>query len=256
MGSIFAAASAIYQDVPTLMEVCSKQFDRLLDYTVPIVALLKAKRITANLESVFGGLDVEDTWTPFYCVSTNLTRSELQVHRRGDLPTAIRASIAIPGVLPPVPYNGDLLVDGGVLNNVPADLMRDDPSIGTVIAVDVAPSNGPTAGQDYGMYLSGWQAVRRVLRRQSSPYPGVGQVLVRTMITASERQRRAFQEDGTADLYLDLDIAGIGLLEFNRMKVVVEKGYVASRPLLQQWLANGGGNPHGGEGSGDANSQV
>jgi predicted acylesterase/phospholipase RssA/CRP-like cAMP-binding protein len=237
MGSIFAAASAIYHDVPTLMDVCSKQFDRLLDYTVPIVSLLKAKRITANLESVFGGIDAEDTWTPFYCVSTNLTRSVLEVHRRGDLPTAIRASIAIPGVLPPVPYHGDLLVDGGVLNNVPADLMREDPSIGTVIAVDVAPSNGPVAGEDYGMYLSGWQAVRRFVRRQGSPYPGVGQVLVRTMITASERQRRAFQEDGTADLYLDLDIAGVGLLEFNRMNAVVEKGYVAARPLLQAWRA-------------------
>ena len=87
-----------------------------------------------------------------------------------------------------------------------------------------------------------------MVRRQGSLYPGVGQVLVRTMITASERQRRAFQEDGIADLYLDLDIAGIGLLEFNRMKVVVEKGYVAALPLLQEWRtsvvvapANGGG---------------
>ena len=238
MGSIFAAAAAIHQDIPTMMDVCSKQFDRLLDYTVPVVALLKAKRITQNLESVFGGFDAEDTWVPFYCVSTNLTKSRLEVHRRGDLPTAIRASIAIPGVLPPVPYGGDLLVDGGVLNNVPADIMRADPSIGTVIAVDVAPSNGPTAGEDYGMYLSGWQVVRRLVRRRPAAYPGVGQVLVRTMITASERQRRAFQEDGSIDLYLDLDIAGVGLLEFGRMKVVAEKGYTASRPLIEQWLAD------------------
>jgi len=159
------------------------------------------------------------------------------VHRRGDLPTAIRASIAIPGVLPPVPSGGDLLVDGGVLNNVPADIMRDDPSIGTVIAVDVAPSNGPTAGEDYGMYLSGWQVVRRLVGRRPAAYPGVGQVLVRTMITASERQRRAFQEDGSVDLYLDLDIAGVGLLEFGRMKMVAEMGYTASRPLIEEWLA-------------------
>ena len=238
MGSIFAAAAAIHQDMPTLMDVCSKQFDRLLDYTLPVVSLLKAKRITLNLESVFGGFDAEDTWIPFYCVSTNLTKSRLEVHRRGDLPTAIRASIAIPGVLPPVQFGGDLLVDGGVLNNVPADLMCADPSIGTVIAVDVAPSNGPTAGEDYGMYLSGWQVVRRIVGRQPAAYPGVGQVLVRTMITASEGQRRTFQEDGSVDLYLDLDIAGVGLLEFDRMKVVAEMGYTASRPLIELWLAD------------------
>lgn len=87
------------------------------------------------------------------------------------------------------------------------------------------------------MYLSGWQVVRRLVGRRPAAYPGVGQVLVRTMITASERQRRAFQEDGSVDLYLDLDIAGVGLLEFGRMKMVAEMGYIASRPLIKEWLA-------------------
>lgn len=241
MGSIFAAGAAMYDDMNELLTLSAKQFNRLIDYTVPLVSLLKAKRITANLHSVFGGIDVEDLWIPLYCVSTNLTRSSVEVHRRGDLVTAIRASIAIPGVLPPVPYGDDLLVDGGVLNNVPADVMRADPSIATVIAVDVAPTAGPSTSANYGNYVSGFNALRHFIGRKRSPYPGVASVLMRTMITGSEGRRTAMRTDGTADLYLDIEMQGVGLLEFDKMTPVVERGYVAALPRLQEWLAARGG---------------
>jgi predicted acylesterase/phospholipase RssA len=243
MGSIFAAGAAMYEDHDQLVAACTDQFDRLLDYTVPIVSLLKAKRITANLTASLGGYDIEDLWIPLYVVSTNLTRSRSEVHRRGDLVTAVRASIAIPGLLPPVPMGDDLLVDGGVLNNVPADIMRADPSIGTVIAIDVAPQHGPHTSENYGMYVSGWRALRKFVghgRRGAgsteNSYPGVGSVLVRTMITGSERRRRAMQVDGTADLYLELEMDGVGLLEFDRMNHVMQRGYDAARPQLERWL--------------------
>jgi len=215
--------------------MCRKQFSRLFDYTVPVVALLKAKRITANLGEVFGGLDADDLWIPFYCVSTNLTRSRLEVHRSGDLVTVIRASIAIPGVLPPVPYGEDLLVDGGLLDNVPADVMRSDPSISTVIAVDVAPPVGPGTSEDYGTYLSGWQALHRFARRRR-PYPGVASVLVRSMITGSEGRRAVMQHDGTVDLYLAIEIPGVSMLEFDKIRPTFEVGYAESRPRIEQWL--------------------
>lgn len=244
MGSIFAAGAAMYEDHDELVAACGNQFNRLLDYTVPIVSLLKAKRITANLTSSLGGYDIEDLWIPLYCVSTNLTRSRSEVHRRGDLVTAVRASIAIPGLLPPVPLGDDLLVDGGVLNNVPADIMRADPSIGTVIAIDVAPQHGPRTNENYGMYVSGWRVLRKFVgrgrsrsRSAESPYPGVGSVLVRTMITGSERRRRAMKADGTVDLYLELEMEGVGLLEFDRMHHVIQRGYEAARPQIVEWLA-------------------
>ncbi len=244
MGSIFAAGAAMYGDDDELLALSAKQFNRLIDYTVPLVSLLKAKRITANLQSVFGGVDVADVWTPLFCVSTNLTRSRIEVHRRGDLVTAIRASIAIPGVLPPVPFGEDLLVDGGVLNNLPADVMRADPSIATVIAVDVASSTGPTTNANYGNYVSGFKALRHFVDRKHSPYPGVASVLMRTMITGSEGRRAALRTDGTVDLFVDIEMQGVGLLEFDKMTPVVERGYAVAMPRLQEWLAaRGGGVP-------------
>jgi predicted acylesterase/phospholipase RssA/CRP-like cAMP-binding protein len=238
MGAIFAAGAARYEDVDRITEASMRNFDRLLDYTLPLVSLLKAKRITVNLASEFADFDIEDLWIPMYCVSTNITQSRLEIHRQGSLVTALRGSVAIPGVLPPVPYGDDLLVDGGVLDNVPAGVMRADPSIRTVIAVDVAPRHGPGTRENYGMYLSGWRAMRRFLGRADRPYPGVGSVLVRTMITGSEHKRSLMRTDGTADLYLDLDIEGVGLLEFHKMSAIVEQGYQASRPQVARWLAS------------------
>jgi predicted acylesterase/phospholipase RssA/CRP-like cAMP-binding protein len=237
-GAVAAAIVGLVHDDDERIRIAETQCANLLDYTVPFVSLLKAKRISANLNAVFGEMDIEDLWLPYFCVSTNLTKSRLEVHRRGELATAIRASIAIPGVLPPVPYGEDLLVDGGVLDNVPADVMRLDPSIGTVIASDVAPKQGPGTAVDYGMYLSGWDAAKNAVLRRSSPYPGLGAVLVRTMVTSSEGRRAAMREDGTTDLYLDLDIPGVGMLEFDKLHSTVEAGYRNARPRLEAWLAS------------------
>jgi len=185
---------------------------------------------------VLGESDAEDLWIPFYCVWTNLTRSRLEVHRTGELVLALRASIAIPGVLPPVPVGDELLIDGGVLNNMPADIMRADPSISTVIAVDVAPKYGPGTSEDYGPYLSGWQALRRFARRRTTLMRGSRRCSCWCMITSSEGKRARMRTDGTVDLYLDLDMPGVGLLDFNKIRPAVERGHQVSKPLIKAWL--------------------
>ncbi len=171
MGATVAGGIALDLDDAELIALAEKQFHRLLDYTVPVVALLKGQRISKNIDDNFGAFDIEDLWLPFYCVSTNLTTSRLHVHRRGSCAVAIRASVAIPGVLPPVPFEGDLLVDGGVLNNLPVQVMRTDSTIGTVIAVDVAPQRGPRARTDFGHYVSGVRALRSTVRRVGQRLP-------------------------------------------------------------------------------------
>lgn len=236
MGSIMAALAALHADDDELLVTARRQFRQLFDYTVPLVSLVKAKRITRKLDAVFGGLDIEDLWIPLYCMSTNLTLGRPEVHRRGDLVSAIRASIAIPGVLPPVPRDGELLVDGGVLNNLPVDVMRADPSIGRVVAVDVTPPTGPRARGDYGMHVSGWRALAAVAGRKRSPYPTVGSVLMRSMIAGSEQTRSACLADGTIDLYLSIHVTGVGLLEFDKLEQVVDDGYRAAAPQIEEWL--------------------
>jgi predicted acylesterase/phospholipase RssA len=73
--------------------------------------------------------------------------------------TGMRAGVAMSGVLPPVPYGDDLLVDGGALNNLPVDEMRVSNPSGIVIAADVAPLSGPRVRFDCGLSVSGWTAI-------------------------------------------------------------------------------------------------
>ena len=60
----------------------------------------------------------------FFCMTTNMTRGEPTVHQQGLLWKLVRASMTIVGLVPPVYENGDLLIDGGYLNNMPVDVMR------------------------------------------------------------------------------------------------------------------------------------
>lgn len=237
MGAPLAGGMALGLTGDSLEAEAAKQFRRLLDYTLPVVSLVRGRRISASIDGSFGEWDIEDLWLPFYCVSTNLTQARLEVHRRGPAARAIRASVAIPGILPPVPCDGDLLVDGGVLNNLPFEEMRADGTIGTVIAVDVAPHNGPRARSDYGSSVSGLKALAATIRPGRSPYPSASAVLMRSMLTGSVINQRAAMRDGAVDLLIELDLPGIGLLEFERLGPIAASGHRASIEQIRSWAA-------------------
>jgi len=237
MGSVIGAFAARDDSAPQMLETSKKEFtNKLLDFTLPLVSLIKAERMTKGIRNQFDGYDIADLWIPFYCVSTNLTRAELSVHRRGDLVSAIRASVSIPVVLPPVPIDGELHVDGGVLDNVPISPMATDNSIDTVIAIDVSPPGGPSAEEDFGLSVSGLDALRRRVSRKKTPaFPDVGQTLMNSMLIGSSKSQ--LDSSDAVDLYLSLDLSGVGLLKFEHHDDVAQRGYDAAKPMIEEWLA-------------------
>ena len=160
------------------------------------------------------------------------------VHERGPAIPAVRAGLAIPGVIPPVPRDGDLLVDGGVLDNLPMDHLRATGMVGTVVAVDVAPPLGPRAREDYGLDVSGWRALLGRLRRRGRRFPAISSLLIRSMLVGSMQERDRQVAGGYADLYLDLDLRGVSLLAFDEVDPVAEAGYQLARPRIEEWLAS------------------
>ncbi len=218
-------AGAIASGVPDgeMVDEAERLFHRLLDYTVPVVSLLKGARIAAALDDAFGGWDIEDLWLPYYCVSTNLTTSALEVHRSGAVTTAVRASVSIPGVLPPVPFEGSLLVDGGVLDNLPVAAMVSDPRVWTVVAVDVAPSRGPRAKSDYGLAVSGTRALYETVTHRGREYPRVTSVLIRSMLAGAMQRQLSSSASRSVAHHFKLHLPGVGLLEFERAREVVEQ---------------------------------
>jgi predicted acylesterase/phospholipase RssA/CRP-like cAMP-binding protein len=235
IGAPLGAGMALRIAPAEFIALATEMFHDLLDYTVPVVSLVKGARISRNIVAQYGELDVRDLWLPFFCVSTNLSRSRVEVHTRGDLATAIRASVAIPGILPPVPVDGDLLVDGGVLNNLPCDVMRASQMVSRLIAVDLSPAVGPVTGEDFGLSLSGWRALRSQVGSRRSKLPGVMAIVMRAMVAGSVRHRDRLVAEGTVDCYLDLELSGVRLLDFERVAEISERGYLAALPRLAEW---------------------
>jgi predicted acylesterase/phospholipase RssA len=236
IGGILGAGIAQSYSPDEVHKQVVERFSNVLDYTIPVVSMVKGERITREIDKVFAGVDIEDLALPFLCVSTNLTSSRQAVHTAGSVTTATRAGLAIPGVIPPVPSEGQLLVDGGVLDNLPIGPLHATGLVNTIIAIDVTPRLGPRARADFGLSVSGWKALRSKFGRRKKVYPGISSLLLRSMIVGSMEQRDHYLEAGLVDLYLTPDLRGISLLAFDQVDKVAEAGYEATYPVIEEWL--------------------
>jgi len=139
MGAVIAAGLAMGWDDGEMEARIRKAFvesSPVDDIAFPMIAMTRGDKVRARLEEHFGDIQISDLWLPFFCVSSNLTSGSYHLHRRGPLHNALRASISLPGVLPPVCEDGAVLVDGAVMKNFPADVMRAF-QLGPIVGVDV-----------------------------------------------------------------------------------------------------------------------
>ena len=167
-------------------------------FTVPIHSLLDPAVFDAELEARYGDADIADQPLNFFAISTNLSTNDLHVHRRGPLWHAVRASGSLPTILPPfIDGEGNILVDGGVLDNVPVVTMRALKS-GPNIVVTLG-----AAGQTWRIQAS-YQVLRRrsqlirdvLMRRKSdSDFPSIVEIMQRSMVVASRIASRSMLRD-------------------------------------------------------------
>ena len=145
IGAVMAACVACDQPLEAITAHARKAFSAhpTGDFNLlPMVSLIKGQRLRRMLGQAVHELlgvdaDVEDLWKNFYCVATNYSRASEHVVHHGNLVRALLSSTAIPGALPPVIDDGDLLCDGGTFNNFPVDVMRRMRGVGKVIGVDL-----------------------------------------------------------------------------------------------------------------------
>jgi predicted acylesterase/phospholipase RssA len=135
---------------------------------------------------------------------------------------AARASISLPGIFLPAIQDGRLLVDGGVLDNLPGGIMRER-FAGPLIAVSASPSEDFTARCEE--FPSPWRVlVKRLLRFTKTPYmPSILDVLVRSVNVGSIPRARQVQQD--ADLFLAPPIQKYGMMQFEAMEAIANVGY-------------------------------
>lgn len=127
MGAVIAAGVALEWTQEELVERVREAFvlsNPLGDWQLPVISLARGKRVDDRLKEHFGDIEISDLARPFFCVSSNLSNGRPFVHRRGRLRDALRSTIAIPGILPPVIDGENVLVDGAVFTNFPSEQMK------------------------------------------------------------------------------------------------------------------------------------
>jgi NTE family protein len=138
VGAVVGALYAAGVDAPRIAYLAATmRWTRLVRPTVTRHAMFDPSGLAGFLDDALGGRDFADLAHPFAAVATELTTGGAVVLRTGPVTSAVMASSAIPGVFPPVVRDGRVLVDGGLVDLVPARLAR---TLGAdiVIAVDVS----------------------------------------------------------------------------------------------------------------------
>ncbi|HXQ51638.1 MAG TPA: patatin-like phospholipase family protein [Stellaceae bacterium] len=232
IGSIIAGMAALEWPRERMLHCYRDTFSGrspLTDFTIPTVALLAGRRLTQWLEKWYGDVAIEDLPIWFFCLSTNLTKGGPAVHTRGKIATWIRASISIPGILPPLIDDGQIYVDGGVINNMPVDVVRQI-GRGPAIAVDIHSDTPFTAKKEPNKSRFGW--------RSAPLSPSIFQLLwrVATINAAATYGSARFRPD----VLLKPNLGTIGLLDWKGLEGTIGSAYeytVAHMDEIKEKLA-------------------
>ncbi len=227
MGAVIAAQYAAGWDWQTMTRVNRDQWPRYhpqRNYTLPLVALNSGKRMDQMLREMFGAAEIQNLPGKFFCVSTNLTRADAMIHRTGSLWKAVRASLSIPGIGPPAIENGEIFVDGGLLNNVPVDIMT-SLCQGAVCAIDVSEQIEFKSQLQESYSVSGWQLLWRRLNPLANKLdlPNIFNILYRTTTVASLRAVETVKAG--ADLYLNPPVSDFGIFDWRCIDQIIDAGY-------------------------------
>jgi NTE family protein len=223
MGAVIAAGLAIGWDLPELDRRIRKAFvesSPLSDIAFPLLAMTRGGEVDRRLEDHFGDAQISDLWLPFACVSTDLTSGGPYIHRRGLLREALRASLSLPGVLPPVVQDGHVLVDGALVRNLPVDVVRERHD-GVTIGVDAAVSQG-LKPDDLKLRPSGLRWLTSGAWRKGPP---IVSVLIRSATLPSATARAGEGDPRVVEILPKVE--GVELQDWDAYDSAVEAGYRA-----------------------------
>jgi predicted acylesterase/phospholipase RssA/CRP-like cAMP-binding protein len=232
MGAIFAGGPALGWSADAIMDEVRSIFSSrfaLYDPTIPVQAILAGKKLDRVLRRFFENVDFADLWVTFFCVSTNISSARCEVHSSGDVWAAVRASCSIPGLFPPLAMLRQLLVDGGLVNNLPLDVMAER-CRGPIIVVDVFPYRSSHRNKPRPA-----QGPLGFLPTPTFVGPNVFDILMHATFVGSEyRTDRSLSRYPPA-LHLAPSLTRFGILDWGAYEGLYRAGY----DLAKQELASG-----------------
>lgn len=239
MGAAMGGALSLDLRADELLEITRRVFRRnpISDWNLlPMISLFRGRKLREAIgtyirEAIGVDADISDSWRTVRFVATNYTQASEKVLASGPLSRAILASASIPVALPPVPWDGDLLVDGCVFNNFPATVMI-GMNARRIIGVDLSSRKARPFEQDE---IPGpFQLLRDSLRGRRRKYrlPSLATVMMTSNLLYSESRRDQARQ--SVDLYINPDLAGVAVLDWKSFDRVTKIGYDCARQMLSE----------------------
>ena len=230
MGAIIAAGVAMGWDDEEMEHRIRAAFvetSPLDDIALPLLAMTHGIKVGERLAHHFGDAEIADLWLPFFCLSSNLTTGAYHLHRRGLVRKGLRASISLPGILPPATEDNNVLVDGAVMKNFPADIMRAW-QLGPVVGVDVTHGRSITA-DDVARPSSVW---RWLWSGQWRKGPPIVSVLMRAATVSTGPDITAAR--AATDVLVLPEMTFIEIRDWSAYAPAVAEGYRAMIEALEK----------------------
>lgn len=221
IGAIMGFLYAKLQNVEEVIQISQRVFKGRGNPTprhdlniYPKHSIYRGRKINSQLSKHIGNYDIEDLWLPFFCISSNITKPEMVIHESGDAKTAIRASMSVPGLFPPVILNNNVHVDGGVFNNMPIDVMMNR-EVDVVIACRV----------DKEYIVATEKEVVRSL-------PGLFTTFIKSTVANSDSHSEGLEQ--FVNLFFAPDVVGFGLLDWKSHDAIMMEGYNHARRVISE----------------------
>jgi NTE family protein len=243
-GAIVAGHYALYEtnkdSIKGLQELsdATRKAIALTNLTWPAVSVFNSKDYTHKLYELFGSEHIEDLWLPYFCVTTNLSNFSQMVYRRGRLWKTIRSSSSVPGIFPPVVIKGRLHTDGGILNNLPVDVMRKfiGPK-GTIIAVELTHLNEDDTSYHFPPILTFWQTLfaKMGIAYRSYKFPHFVDTFLKSLLAGASAKQ--FENSLSANLLISPDLSKFGLLNVKKTQEteLIRIGYESALKSIKSW---------------------
>ena len=225
IGSMISGLMALGYPVETILQklmTMTDSVDKSSLVTLPVLGLAAGKGMDKVMLNLFGEQYMEDLWMNCFTVSTNLSTGETVVLCQGLLHKACRSSSGLPGFVEPVIWNGDILTDGALVNNLPSDVMS-DLCEGYIILINLLPEEGfvmdsqsmPSAGKIIASKLNPFTKSLKTLT--------IYDILMRAFTISNYTDLKKAQ--GLADLYFKPPIQDYGYVQPKVYEKTMKIGY-------------------------------
>jgi len=223
MGSVIGALYCIGYSTLEIEKIARETpWKKLVDLAIPKRGLIKGDKLENYLRHLFEDKTFTDLKKPLLVTATDIQTGEEIVFEKGDLTKAVRASISIPGIFNPVENNGRILVDGGVLDNLPIDILRKK-GAEIIIAVSLFHTHEKNVIYE--------EAIKQENNKKAH---NLFSTLLNTFNLFEEDTLRLMLHNAKADVIITPDLTDIKLQDFDKLGIGVKNGEAEANKFLDK----------------------